>query len=710
MNAIGIDLGTTNSAVAVYDEARKVASIVANGESENLTPSVVSVRQLDGGKQLRYVGRNAVNMAAMQPQDTVRSVKRLMGRDFADPTVETARSRLSYQIVPGRDEDPRAHVLIAGQAHTPSEVSSMILEKLRQDTARTLNEEVTHAVITVPAYFRDAQRAATREAGERAGLVVKKIIDEPTAAAVAFGLQLGEGERRRVLVYDLGGGTFDISILNTVKDNEGRGHFQVLDYDGDNWLGGDDFDLTIVNLIVDWVRERAGVDPAEDKKFLVQAKNAAEAAKRELSQQPAAVIAIPAAFRVGDGGPFIDVEMVITVEDYESMIDPYVDRTMELVRKALGRQNLTADDITDVLLVGGSTLTPKVYRTVENFFGRTKVRRTINPMECVALGAGILAGTLRGVECQHCEKLNDEEAATCVQCGASLANARSVGDTGLHEVTGAGLGIAVVRGTQRDVFVPIIPKGTPYPLPEPMSRTFQATDGKLIRVPVYEGDNQIASRNDEQGVAEYELEHEIAVNSRVDVAFNYSKDRIVTVVISVPGTEMRKECTLRNDAQRTPAPSALDDDEDTVSWREQLVQAAANARDFLEQYAHFIEPAQAMKIRSDIEKAETASIMSDSAECRRMANVLHRHLYDSGIASQLQLAERAADGAPPTVAKEINEAITSVRSSYRQGQRQRAAEQARVLKLLVASALEERSVSEVADAEHFDSVLRQLDE
>ncbi|HYS37956.1 MAG TPA: Hsp70 family protein [Pseudonocardiaceae bacterium] len=708
MKAIGIDLGTTNSAVTVYDDRRDMASIVANAESENLTPSVVGVRRRDGRDDLVSVGRTAVNWEERQPKDTVRSVKRLMGRDFADPIVATARDRLSYQIVPGSDEDPRAHVVLAGQTYSPSEVSSMILDKLRQDASRSLGEDVTHAVITVPAYFKDAQRAATRDAGERAGLVVKKIIDEPTAAAVAFGVELSKGDRRRILVYDLGGGTFDISILNTVKDAEGRSQFQVLAYTGDNWLGGDDFDLSIVELIVDAVRAQCGADPTGDKKFLVQAKKAAEAAKRTLSNQPEAEIVIPAAYQAPEGGPLVDVDMVLAVEDYERMIEPLVTRTMNLVREALGGQELSPDDITDVLLVGGSTLTPKVYRTVEGHFGKGKVRRTINPMECVALGAGILAGTLHGLECPSCQKVNDEAATTCVDCGTSLTNARSVGDTGIHEVTGVAVGIGAVKGSQRDVFVPIIPKATPYPLPQPMRASFQATDGRLIRVPVYEGDSPVASQNVEQGVAEFELPRQIAVNSRVDVDLNYSKDRTITVVISVPGTDMRKETSLRTDLVRAVAPERVfDDDEDTVSWREELGYAERNAQRFLSQYEQFIEPAQAMKIRRDLDQAQKALVMSDSAECRRMANLLQQYLFDSGVASQLYLAERAVEGAPPQVAKDINQAAALVQESYRQGKRDMAVEQTRVLRLLVATALEQSQVHEIVDAEDHGGMLRQ---
>ncbi|MGH3941982.1 MAG: Hsp70 family protein [Pseudonocardiaceae bacterium] len=705
MKAIGIDLGTTNSAVAGYDPERAAASILANGDGENLTPSVVGVRRRDGEEGELLVGRNALNWAARLPKDTVRSVKRLMGRDYADPTVAEARGRLSYEIVPGSAEDPRAHVLIAGRPYTPSQVSGMILKRLKQDASRTLGEEVTHAVITVPASFGNAQRAATREAGEQAGLVVKKVIDEPTAAAVAFGVQLPQQARHRVLVYDLGGGTFDISILHAVKDGEGRSHFQVLDHIGDSWLGGDDFDLTIVGRIIDWVKKRCDVDPSEDRIFLFHAKNAAELAKKQLSQMSQADIVIPAAFRPAEGGPPIDVDMTISRDEYLTMIEPLVEKTMSLVREALGRQELSADDITDVLLVGGATLTPKVYEAVENFFGKKKVRRDINPMECVALGAGILAGTLHGVECPECKNINDEAAKSCVSCNQSLANAREVGDTGLYERTGKALGIAVVKGSRRDVFVPIIPRGTPYPLPEPITRPFKATDRGRIRVPVYEGDDLVASKNAEVGVVEYELPKEIDSNSRVDVTFNYDSSRIITVKISVAG--LSKEDTLRTDTHRTPPAQPIVDDEDSGSRRAHLVDAAASTRQFLAQYEQYIEPMQLMKIRRDLEQAQQAQSFSDDAECQRMINILHQDRYNSGLATQLLLAERATDGATPEVARDINQAVASLQQSFQRGRHDQVGEQARILKVLVARARVDRRVAEIPDETSSDGLLKE---
>ncbi|MFD0632217.1 Hsp70 family protein [Catenulispora yoronensis] len=549
MTAIGIDLGTTNSAVAVHDKQTGGARVLRNGEGQVLTPSVVGVHTTGAtGVQTFAVGTPAVNWAFREARDTIFSVKRLMGRDFLDDAVVETNRHMSYDIVPGPGQDPRAHVMLAGQMYSPVQVSTMILEKLAEDAAAHLPEPPTHAVITVPAYFNEAQRVATREAGEKAGLVVKRIIDEPTAAAVAFGVDLREGDKRRVLVFDLGGGTFDISILNATRDAAGRNHLQVLDFSGDNWLGGDDFDLLIVKRIIDWVKETADLDPSHDAKFLYKAKYEAEKAKRQLSQTQVVDIIIPAAYRAD--GVIVDIDLQLTRAEYEVMIAGLVDTTIGLVRAALDRQKLVPDDISDVLLAGGSTLTPKVYESVEALFGRDKVRRNVDPMECVALGAGILAGTQHGIECGDpaCATVNDEKVTECVACHRPLFDARAVGDTNLYEVTGQALGIAAVYGMNGDSFVSIIPRGTPYPVTQPLKRTFEATNGRKIVVPVYEGDDPVASRNQEIGRLDYDLPHEIAARAKVDVEFLYDRNRTLFISVIVPGTDLRHYATLRHDA------------------------------------------------------------------------------------------------------------------------------------------------------------------
>jgi len=639
MRAIGIDLGTTNSVAACCDAGGRNPRILSNSVGENVTPSAVCSKDGD-----TLVGRAALNYAHKAPESTVLSIKRLMGRDYVDDNLARVRDRFTYQVVPGPDEDPRAHVMINGRRIPPAEISATILRRIKDDASRTLGEEVTHAVITVPAYFNEGQRAATREAGEKAGLVVKKIIDEPTAAAIAFGMDARKDTRYRILVFDMGGGTFDISILQMVKDEQGGGQYQVMQIEGDNWLGGDDFDLRIVERMLRWVKDTYGIDPSQDKRFLLLAKRYAEEAKRTLSEAEVADIEIEGGVRGGQSGP-LDVGVRLTRDELGSMIEEYVSRAMKLVQEGLGKQGLTPDDITDVLLVGGATLTPLVYRSVEGMFGSSKVRRNVNPMECVALGAAILAATLEGVECASCGAVNDESLKVCERCSSTLATARSVGSTKVGEVTALALGIEAVRGDQKDVFVPIIPKGTPYPLERPMKQPFLAIGERRIVVPVYEGDDPVASRNAEQGVVDFELPEKIDVNTPVDVSFNYDRDRVITVTISVGGKFIRTETLRRNRARKPPPPQ--EERGDTVEdWEEELQQTVDFARTFLEQYGPFMQPAEGTKIETDIRKAEEVLAFPSETEGQRVTRVLQTDVFSAGLASQLFLADRATDSAP----------------------------------------------------------------
>jgi molecular chaperone DnaK len=702
MKAIGIDLGTTNSAAAFCEADRKEPRILSTSAGENLTPSVVGCQK---GKV--FVGRAAVNYAPKAPSDTVFSIKRLMGRTYQEDRVAQVRQRFNYAVVPAEDGTPGLRVRFGGQASTPVEISAMILRQVKDDATKALGEEVTHGVITVPAYFEERQRAATRQAGEQAGLVVKKIIDEPTAAAIAFGVQARPGGRHRILVYDFGGGTFDISILQMVKDSHGKDQFQVLQIEGDNWLGGDDFDRKIMDKIVDSVKGY-GVDPTEDKKFLLLAKQEAEKAKKALSAQNDVDIVIPAALRTKTD--MVDVELTIARTEFESMIREFVDRSMELVRKALQEQSLAPDDISDVLLVGGSTLVPLVYETVENCFGKDKVRRNVNPMECVALGASVLAATLQGVECPNpeCKALNDDQAAECVRCKHALASARSVGDTGVTEVTAMSLGIAAVKGDQRDVFVPIIPKGTPYPLREPMKRSFAPTNERLIRVSVYEGDQKVASRNEEQGVIEFDLPTEIPASTAVDVSFNYDRNRQLTVTIKVQGTKFQKTETLRRDRPRTTPPPQQKEEEEEF-WQDELQDTVAFVTRFVETYRGYMDAGQSAKIENDLRRAQQVLGLADEREGRRVNRLLQMHVFNSGLASQLFLAERAMDGAPPDVTQRLNVAVTELKEAHARGDGSRVQRIAGVVRTAVAQVLERRAgVKEVGDKQDFGGLLRLL--
>jgi molecular chaperone DnaK len=711
MKAIGIDLGTTNSVAAYCEPGQRNVRVLSNSLGENLTPSVVSVKRPrgDGGEAEVLVGRAALNYGPSAPEDTILSIKRLMGRNYKDDKVKEVADKFNYKVVPGPGDDPRARVRLNGKDATPVEISAYILRKIKDDASRALGEEVTHAVITVPAYFEEAQRAATREAGVQAGLVVKKIIDEPTAAAIAFGFQAASDARHRILVYDLGGGTFDISLLQMVKDQEGRDQFQCLQIEGDNWLGGDNFDQRIVAKIVDWVKQETQEDPLRDKRFLFLAKKAAEEAKRALSHATSTDVVIPAAYRTDKGG-FVDVELPLSREELEVMIHSEAEKSMALVQKALGEQSLTPDDVTDVLLVGGSTLMPLIYQRVVGLFGTAKVRRNVNPMECVALGAAILAATLRGLECPQCGKENDDSATDCQHCGHSLASARSVGNTNV-EVTAQSLGIAAVKGTQGDVFVPIIPKGTAYPLRMPMKRRFQASSGRRIVVPVYEGDHPVASKNSQQGVIEYDLPQDIENNTPVEVSFNYDRNRQLTVTITVPGTALIKTETLRHDRPPAAPPPSEAEAAPEVTWQDDLADTIEFSRRFIDHYRPYMETVEGTKLQRDLERAQQVLAFPDEVEGKRMNRLLQMDTFNSGVATQLFLADRSTDGAPPEEARKLHEAARAVRDSYERGDRARGVEQARLLKVLVAKTLERRhGLKEIADQEDYGGLLRLLGE
>jgi molecular chaperone DnaK len=712
MKAIGIDLGTTNSVAAYCEPGGRSPRVLSNSLGESLTPSVVSARRPRGGGEETQilVGRAALNYGPSAPEDTILSIKRLMGRNYADPQIKAVADTFSYRIVPGAGDDPRVHVRLDGKDCTPAEISALILRKIKEDAGRALGEEATHAVITVPAYFTEAQRAATREAGERAGLAVKRIIDEPTAAAIAYGAQVATDERHRILVYDMGGGTLDISILQMVKDREGRDQFQVLEIEGDNWLGGDNFDRRIAERIVAWVERETHEDPLGDKRFLFLARKAAEEAKRALSQAATTDVAIPAAYRQRKG-VFVDVELPLSRDELEEMIRGDVDKSLALVQKALGHQHLGPEDISDVLLVGGATLTPLVQRTIEGLFGAAKVRRSLNPMECVGLGAAILAATQRGLECPHCGKENEEAATQCLHCGHGLASARPIGDTGLVEVTAMSLGIAAVKGAQGDVFVPIIPKGTAYPLREPMKRRFQAISERRIVVPVYEGDQPLASRNSQQAVIEYDLPQDIESNTPVEVSFNYDRNRELTVTITVPGTGLIKSEVLRHDRPAAAPPPGPAEAAPYETWQDELADLIEFSRRFLDNYRPYMEIGEATKVQRDLERAQQILVFPDEIEGRKMKRLLQMDVFNAGVATQLYLADKATDGAPPEEARKIHDAARTVRESYERGDRARGAEQARLLKVLVAKTLERRTgIKEIADQEDYGGLLRLLGE
>jgi len=687
MKAIGIDLGTTNSVAAYCEPGQTLARILENSQSKRWTPSAVSM----AGDEV-IVGEYALNNAQGAPENTILSVKRLMGRDFDDPEIERVRERVNYQLAAGEGGDPRVHVLLRAKARTPADVSAMILRKIKKDTTRKLGEEVTHAVITVPAYFKEGQRAATRDAGEKAGLIVRRILDEPTAAAIAFGVAVPNPDKHRILVFDLGGGTFDVSILQMVQPKSGQPQFVVLDYLGDNWLGGDDFDYAIVDRIIAWAKERYGGDPTSDLRFRLLAKQAAEQAKRQLDELSTVKITIPAATNIR--GVNVDVDdLMITRAEFEDAIESSVAKAIDLANEALRKQQLVPDDISDVLLVGGATMTPLVHERVEGLFGNAKVRRTVNPMECVALGAAVLAAGTTGVECPHCRAVNDEIAEKCLQCDTGLANARDVGTVKVDDVTGMALGIRAVKGADADAFVPIIPSGTPYPLSTPRKEQFRATDRK-IKVPVFEGNDPVASRNSEQGVIECELPEQFDANSPVEVSLNFDRNRIITVTVTVPGSDFFRTEPLRHGQPRN-RPLTGEKDGGRRSQEEELADTIEFANRFLDAYEVYMEPEQARKLRGDIDRG-----WRDSGG-PRIAQLIMNDILSCEVAIRLCSADRAREGATLEETRKIQGAVTIVQQAWARGDRAEATEKSKTLNAIVKRTLERRQgVTEVPDRDY----------
>ena len=375
---IGIDLGTTNSCVAVMEGNEP--TVIINNEGQRTTPSVVAFT--DGGE--RKIGNPAKRQAITNPHKTVFSIKRFMGEKYSQVTSDIAR--VPYKVVKGDNDTPR--VDIDGRLYSPQEISAMILQKMKKTAEEYLGQEVTEAVITVPAYFSDSQRQATKEAGQIAGLEVKRIINEPTAAALAYGLDKMHKDMK-IAVYDLGGGTFDISIMDL-----GDGVFEVLSTNGDTHLGGDDFDQVIIDwLAAEFASENGGIDLKKDPMALQRLKEAAEKAKIELSSQTSTEINLPYIMPV-DGVPKHLVK-TLTRAKFEMLADNLIQRTIEPCRKALQDAGLSASDISEVLLVGGSTRIPAIQTVVEKFFGKAP-NKSVNPDEVVAMGAAIQGGVLAG--------------------------------------------------------------------------------------------------------------------------------------------------------------------------------------------------------------------------------------------------------------------------------------------------------------------------
>ena len=618
---IGIDLGTTNSAVAVMEGGKP--KVIENAEGARTTPSVIAFTK-DGE---RLIGQPAKRQAVTNPDNTIFAVKRLIGRRFDDPVTKKDTELVPYHIVKGANGD--AWVQAGGKDYSPSQISAFILQKMKETAEAYLGETVTQAVITVPAYFNDAQRQATKDAGQIAGLEVLRIINEPTAAALAYGLEKQDG--KTIAVYDLGGGTFDISILEI-----GDGVFEVKSTNGDTFLGGEDFDAKLVDTLADKFKAKENIDLRTDRLALQRLKEAAEKAKIELSSAQTTEVNLPFITARMEGGASTPLHLVETISraDLEKIVGDLIKRTLEPCKKALKDAGVEAKDIDEVVLVGGMTRMPKVRETVKDFFGK-EPHTGVNPDEVVAMGAAIQAGVLQG----------------------------EVKDVLLLDVTPLSLGIETLGG----VFTRMIDRNTTIPTKKAQTFSTAEDNQNAVTIRVFQGEREMAADNKMLG--QFDL---VGIPPaprgipQIEVTFDIDANGIVNV--SAKDKATGKEQQIRIQASGGLSEGDIEKmvkDAEAHAEEDKKRKAAVEAKNHAEALVHSTEKAlseHGSKI-GDADRTAIENAMADLKEAlkgddadtiQQKTNTLAQASMKLGEAmyKQQQEAQEAAPGAPGSAAGE----------------------------------------------------------